>query len=125
MNKLQKFLYHIAFIGLVIWEASKGVQGNLLLVSMFMLFVLHLYQTIDLRSFKKELNLLQERVEASEKIKQTFYQLEGSAMPRKQRTIVPCGDCGKILPLNMECDNEACVRVTYKKERLERAGSLN
>ena len=125
MNKLQKFLYHIAFIGLVIWEASKGVQGNLLLVSMFMLFVLHLYQTIDLRSFKKELNLLQERVEASEKIKQTFYQLEGSAMPRKQRTIVPCGDCGKILPLNMECDNEACAMVIYKKERLARTKNLN
>lgn len=125
MNRLQKFLYHIAFIGLVIWEASKGVQGNLLLVSMFMLFVLHLYQTIDLRSIKKELTLLQERVEASTKIKETFYQLEGVSIPRKKRTGVPCGDCGKMLPLNMQCDNEACARVIYKKERLERARSLN
>jgi len=117
MNKLQKILYHIAFIVLVIWEASKGVQGNLLLVSMFMLFILHLYQTIDLRSLKKELNLLQERVEVSTKIKETFYQLEGVSIPRKQRTGVPCGDCGKMLPLNMQCDNEACIRVLHKKER--------
>ena len=30
------------------------------------------------------------------------------------RSSVPCGDCGKLLLSNMECDNPECVRVIMR-----------
>ena len=33
------------------------------------------------------------------------------------RSDVPCGDCGKLLPTDMECDNEKCVRVFVKHNK--------
>lgn len=34
--------------------------------------------------------------------------------PTPNRSSVPCGDCGRLLLSNMECDNPECVRVIMR-----------
>jgi len=41
-------------------------------------------------------------------------ELAESTNSSHNRSSVPCGDCGKLLPLNMECDNSECVRVIMR-----------
>ena len=31
---------------------------------------------------------------------------------------IRCGDCGELLPINLECENPECVRVIMKTMRL-------
>jgi hypothetical protein len=33
------------------------------------------------------------------------------------RSDVPCGDCGKMLPTNMDCDNPECVRYQVRNSK--------
>jgi len=45
------------------------------------------------------------------RIKKDFEEL---AQQTDNRSSVPCGDCGKLLLSNMECDNTECVRVMMR-----------
>jgi len=46
--------------------------------------------------------------------KEAFKALEVLAQQTNNRSSVPCGDCGKLLPINMQCDNPECVRVIMR-----------
>lgn len=57
-------------------------------------------------SFLKDSGIV-EILEPWNRIKRAIEEL---AQQTHNRSSVPCGDCGKLLMSNMECDNPECVR---------------